>query len=199
MSAAALNLTICQGKTFTKPIRWGSGRKLYRTITAATKAAPCVLTSVAHGIPNGWVFRISNVLGMVDLNSENRTVNDGFYTATVNTTDAIELNDVNATGFKPYVSGGVIEYNEPIALTGATARLQIRKTIASPDVLLELSTATGGITIDPVAFTITLNITATATAALLWSEGVYELEITQGAVVSSIAKGAVKVVREVTR
>lgn len=199
MNTAVLNLSIAQGKTFSKSLRWGSGRRLYKTITGATKAAPCVLSSVAHGIPDGWAFRISNVVGMTDLNSENRTENDGFYIATVTGPDAIELNDVNSVGFKPYVSGGIIALSAPVDLTGYTARLQIRKSLNAPDVLLELTTENGGISINPTAFTITLNISATATAALTWNEGVYELEMVKDPLVVSLVKGVVRVVRETTR
>lgn len=199
MVAAVLHLSISQGKTFSKSLRWGGGRKLYKPITGATKAAPCVLTSAAHGVPDGWAFKISDVVGMLDLNSESRLDNDGYYIATVTGVNTIELSNVNALGFKPYASGGVIELNEPVDLTGYTARLQIRKSIKAPDVLLELTTENGGISINVPAYTITLNISATATAALTWTEGVYELEMVKGPLVVPLVRGAARVTREIAR
>jgi hypothetical protein len=198
--AAKLDITISQGKTFAKTLRWGQPRKVYKAITGATKAAPCVLTVVGHSIPDGWLFKIASVLGMTELNSENREQNCGHYTATVVDVDSIELNDVNASGFHAYTSGGVIEYNEPVDLTGYTARMQIRASLKSEEVLLELTTENGGITIDASGNTITIYIDATSTAALTWKQGVYEVEvISTGGKVDSLAVGDVSVKQEVTR
>jgi hypothetical protein len=200
MSACKLDIVILQGKTFAKTLRWGQPHKLYGVITGATQAAPCVLHVVAHGVPDGWLFRIADVVGMKQLNSCNREKNLGYYTATVVDVDHIELNDVNATGFTAYTSGGVIEFNEPVDLTGYTARMQIRQSLQSDTVLLELTTENGGIVIDTGASTITLNIDATDTAAIDWQQGVYEVEMTSsGGKVDSLAGGAVKVLQEVTR
>ena len=62
-------------------------------------------------------------------------------------------------------------------LTGCTARAQIRSAITSPTVLVNLTTENGGIVLGGVAGTIELIITDTATAAITWTTGVYDLEI----------------------
>jgi hypothetical protein len=201
--AARVDLHIPQGRTFSKVLRWGQPRLAYRQIQAATQAAPCVLTtSSPHGIPDGWLFSISNARGMLELNSPLDA--DGApqrsAQATVIDPTTIEVNDLNAAGFKPYAGGGIITYNMPVDLTGFSAAAQVRETIDSEIVLLSLTTDNGGIVLDPVAATITLQATALQTAAIDWIEGVWDLELTSGGgVVSPVAAGRVKVIPEVTR
>lgn len=75
-----------------------------KNITGATKADPCVITSVAHGFSNGDDVYIADVLGMVELNG--RT----FRIANV-AADTFELqdflgNNIDSTGYTTYSSGG---------------------------------------------------------------------------------------------
>jgi hypothetical protein len=190
-----LNLTILQGTTFNEVVRWESSKKLYKTITGITQAAPAVITSTGHTVPDGWQIKVTNVVGMKEINST-----DTYRKATVLTANTIELNDINAVGYTAYVSGGIIEFYQPVDLTSYTARMQIRSKVDSATILLELTTENGGITIDNVAKTITLTITATATAALSWISGVYSLELVSGSgIVTTLINGNVTVKKEVTR
>lgn len=88
-----------------------------------------------------------------------------------------------------------------INLTGYTARMQVRATIAAPDPpLVTLTTENGGIALGGAAGTITLTISATATAGYSWVAGVYDLElISASAVVTRLVKGSITVDPEVTR
>jgi hypothetical protein len=84
-------------------------------------------------------------------------------------------------------------------LTGYTARMQIRATIDSDTVLVELTTG-DGITIDGPAGQIALLLTNEQTAALDWTDGVYDLELTDpDGNVTRLLKGPVEVDPEVTR
>lgn len=65
----------------------------------------------------------------------------------------------------------------PVDLTGASARMQLRRTLASTEVLQELSTADGTIVLGGAAGTIQLALPG-ATTANLSGEGVYDLVIT---------------------
>lgn len=85
-------------------------------------------------------------------------------------------------------------------LTGYTARMQIRADINATDVLLELSTANGKISIDGPAGQIKPVLTDVETAALTWISGVYDLElIAPSGDVQRLLKGPVEVDPEVTR
>ena len=194
-SPAKVNFKLYQGSTFNEVLRWESSVKSYKPITAITKSAPVVITSAAHGIPVEWRVRFTNILGMTELNNS-----ETYYKVTSTTTNNITINDINSLGFKEYVSGGVIEYNTPVDLTGYTARMQMRAKIDDTTVIQELTTSNGGIIINNTNKTITLNITADTTAAYTFSTAVYSLEmVSSGGQVIPFCNGTITLVKEVTR
>ena len=91
----------------------------------------------------------------------------------------------------------------PLDLTGCKARMQVRAEVESTEVLLELTTENGGITLGGTAGIIDFYVGATATAAITWTSGVFDLEIVHpGALpddVTRLAQGTVSVSPEVTR
>ena len=86
----------------------------------------------------------------------------------------------------------------PVNLVGYTARMQLRPSISSDTVLLDLTTENGGITLGGVLGTITLHFTAAQTAALT-EGGVYDLEMIVGGNVTRLIQGAISLSKEVTR
>jgi hypothetical protein len=194
-SPAKLNLKIYQGSTFNEVLRWESSKKIYKSITGISNAAPCVITCASHGVPNGWRIKITNVVGMTDINNT-----ETYHIATKLTSDTIELNAVNSLGYKTYISGGVIEYNEPINLTGYTARMQLRAKIDDTTTLDEYTTENGKLVINTTDFTVGLGVSATTTAAYTFNSAVYSLElVSAGGVVTPLATGTITLVKEVTR
>jgi len=195
MSPVKLNFKVYQGSTFNEVLRWESGKKIYKSITAITQAAPAIVTAPTHLLPEGWRAKITNVGGMTDINSS-----ETYHTITKLTDDTIELNAVNSLGFKAYTSGGVIEYNEPVNLTGYTARMQIRDKVDSDVVIKEITTENSGIVLSVPNSTITINISAADTAAFTFSTAVYSLElISSGGVVTPFTNGTLTLIKEVTR
>lgn len=85
-----------------------------------------------------------------------------------------------------------------VDITGYSARMQLRSSVDSSTVALELTTANGRITLDGARGKVTLNIAATDTAGLTGS-GVYDLELVTGSVVQRILEGTYTIVPEVTR
>jgi hypothetical protein len=71
-----------------------------KDITGATKADPVVITSVAHGLSNGDKVRISEVVGMTELN-------DRIFTVANKENDSFELFEVDGSEYGAYVSGGI--------------------------------------------------------------------------------------------
>ena len=69
------------------------------TITGASAANPCVITSAAHGLAVGDVVRIGGVVGMTELNQRE-------FTISAVTTDTFTLAGVNSSGYTAYSSGG---------------------------------------------------------------------------------------------
>lgn len=85
-----------------------------------------------------------------------------------------------------------------IDLSGYSAKMQMRPSVSSSTVAMELSTANGRIAIEGTSGKITLQITAADTATLSGS-GVYDLELSNGAIVQRILEGSYTVSPEVTR
>lgn len=87
-----------------------------------------------------------------------------------------------------------------IDLTGWTARMQVRATVDSSTVLLDLSTANDRIRVGSGGL-IRLVLDDTDTAALDWQRGVYDLELTNptGDTLPKLLRGYVLVRPEVTR
>jgi len=193
------DIVIEQGKTFALPCRWEGKPILYKPITGISKTAPAVITSVGHGIPPGWRVAIVSVKGMTQINAANNPPKDSdYYPVTVVSNDSISLNDVNAAGFSTYTSDGYIQLNTPIDLTGYTARMTVRDKIGGTE-LFSLTTENSRIVVDPVNFKITLAMTATETAAFVWTKGVYDLEVVSASgVVTALMAGSITVSKEIT-
>lgn len=79
-----------------------------KTITGATKANPCVITSVAHGFENGDYIKITGVSGMTQLNNKNfyvdKLTNDTFALYT----EITLTNAIDSSSFGIWTSGGTI-------------------------------------------------------------------------------------------
>jgi len=89
---------------------------------------------------------------------------------------------------------------EPLDLTGCSARMQVRPTLISDDVLLELTIDNGGITITPLEGKIELHIAHDATVNTTWRKGIYQLEIVfANGDVSRYLEGTITHSLEVTR
>lgn len=86
-----------------------------------------------------------------------------------------------------------------VNLTGYTARMQLRTSLNSGSVALELTTENSRIALGGAGGTISLLISATDTAALGAGTYVYDLELVSGSVVTRLLKGTVTVDPEVTR
>jgi hypothetical protein len=189
-SPIKLNFKIYQGSTFREVLRWESSSIEYVPVTSISKSAPVVVTAPNHNCPLGWRARVVGAGGMKEINTP-----DSYYLVT----DTVTFNKVNALQYGQYTSGGVLEYNKPVPLTGYTARMQIREKLDSDVVLLELTTENGGIIIDTQMFTITLLATAQQTQSLSFTQAVYSLELVQNQEVVPFSSGNVLLVREVTR
>lgn len=194
------NLPIIQGATFSQTVRWETLPFMFAAISAISNTAPVRITTTgAHGILDGWRVAVVDAEGLTELNAANNPPKTSdFHQATVVDTTHIEFNPISAAGFEAYTSDGYLQWYTPHDLTGYTARMAIKNKVGGT-VLLSLTTENDGIVINASAKTITLEITATATAALTWTSGTYDLElISPTGVVTSLMTGSVSVTKEVT-
>ena len=196
--AANFDLSIYQGTTFSAEFRWAALPMLYLPITAVPKTTPVQFTCPSHGLTNGWPVAVVSTNGLDELRAQNDPPRPNEYNpVTVIDPNTIELNQVNAAGMVPYVSGGFIQAYSAVPLAGATALLEIKDRIGGT--LLESLTSPVGIVLDDTNKLITVNISAAATAAFSWLTGVYDLQLTTSTgEVFLIAYGNVAITDEVS-
>lgn len=172
------NFCVSKGETFAPVLRWGGGVLTSKPITAIARAAPVTITAFGHGVPPGWQVAVVSAGGMAQINAKKYPpAARDWHSATVIDANTISLNDVSSASYSPYTSGGFLVYATPVDLTGMTAVMTIRAAPLTGAVLLTL-TNTSGITLGAVNKTITPKF---ETAALAWSQGFYDLELTDSA------------------
>jgi hypothetical protein len=87
-----------------------------------------------------------------------------------------------------------------VDLTGYVARMQVRSSVTSTDVLLDATTENGKIVISAAEGKFTLTLSATETAAIAWKKGKYDIELASPTgVVTRLVQGSITVSQEVTR
>lgn len=199
------DLEILIGSTWDYVIRWGTTPIVRKPITAIdfTYGAPR-LSVATHGLLDGWNVAVYGVKAPRQINAEhNPPEGDDYHPSTVIDAGVIELNDITPVGdngqeWPAYTSGGFIQYDTPVDLTGYTARMSIKDTVGGT-VLHSMTTENGGIDIDTAAKTITLTISAADTEAFTWKRGVYDLEMVSATgKVKRIVSGQISLSREVT-
>ena len=205
MAAVKKDFEILIGSTWGYVIRWGTTPIVRKPITNIDLSLGAPRLSVSsHGLFEGWGVAVYGVKSPRQINAVNNPPEGGdYHSATVIDTGTIELNDVtpvdeNGQEWPAYTSGGFIQYDTPVDLTGYTARMSIKDKIGGA-VLHSLTTENGGIVIDPAAKTILLSIPAATTEDFTWSRGVYDLEMVSPAgKVTRIISGRIALSREVT-
>lgn len=201
MAAKKLNLVFRQGETFLRIIRWETKPYIYKAITAITKAAPAAITATGHGLKTGWRVAVVSVLGMTEINAVNSPPRDNeMKQVTVTGNDTLTINDINSSEFTAYTSGGYLQFYTPVNLTGYQARMTIRNRVGGTTLLSLTSEAPdNSFSIDAGNYTITLTVSAVATAAFTFTSGVYDLEmVSPTGAVTAIYYGSITVTKEVT-
>jgi len=197
MQPAKINYKIYQGSTFQETFRWESETKVYVPIQAIAKSAPCVVTTTTpHNLPVGWRFRVVGAGGMKEINS---ATEDYHLSTLIPTATSIEINQVNSLNYNTYTSGGVVEFNQPVSLSGFAARMQIRETVDSATIIHEATTQNTQISLDNTTKTIQITLLANVTQNFTFSTAVYSLELYNGNNVIPFITGNLTLVQEVTR
>ncbi len=80
-------------------VKVSTGTTAGKTITAITKANPCVVTSATHGLAVGTVVVFSGIVGMTELNDVAAII-------TAQDTNTFTLGGIDSTNYTTYTSGG---------------------------------------------------------------------------------------------
>lgn len=188
-SPATIDLTIYAGATFQQDFTYGCGEKV--DITAVTLGATTTITAPRHGYQTGQVLTIRDIKGPDSLNSV-------VYTITVVDANNFTLDGIDTTGESNYLTGGYAIV--PIDLTGYTAIMHIRSKQPSDEVILDLTTANGRITLGGTNGGITLEVAGGDTALLKKGKYVYDLKlISAGNIISRFIQGKIAIDAQVTR
>jgi hypothetical protein len=200
MAAGRYDFVIEQGATFNPVLRLAGSTFTKKTITGITNSGRAVVSATGHGIVTGGSVYVVGVVGMEQINHKARELDVAAeaYNATVADANSLVL-DVDTSRFGTYGLGGELLYRSPIDLTAMTARMHIRLAIDDEDAIVTLTTENGGLTLGGTAGTITVNLSATDTAALDFTTAVYDLEIISAGVVTRVLGGSVTLSQEVTR
>jgi len=176
-------IVIQRGSTFEYEVLWANATDFtYKAITAISLTfGPPRLTVTGHGIPPGWPVAITRVSGMRKINAENSPPSSrDYHTVKVIDANTIELNDVDATGFSAYASGGFVQFKTPIDFSGYAFRQDIKDkeggTVLLSSELADAPLNLITITPTPAESKLLIGIDATDTAAIAWSKGVTDLE-----------------------
>ena len=170
------SLEIRRGSSHRWMMRWSQPKLGYITGVTLNATAPMSITATAHGLPDGWLVAIQNATGgFSQLNADNPPTSSQYLRADVVDGGTLAVNRLNAVGFKPSQPATLV-YRKPYDLVSCTARAQIRKKINSPEPSLAFTSEVGGgIDIDTLMSSTTIQITESQTRSLL--PGVYVMDI----------------------
>ena len=94
----------------------------------------------------------------------------------------------------------VLDNGVPADLSGYTARMQVRASVTSTDVLAEYTTTNGFLVVNSGDSMVSIILPSSETEGYAWVTGVYDLEIVDGSDNAiRISEGWVKVSPQVTR
>ncbi|QRY79629.1 hypothetical protein JVX91_00510 [Pseudomonas sp. PDNC002] len=169
-----LPMRLIRGTTYRDTRRLMQPPKVYRPISAIAATAPARLTVDDHGLTGDWLAWVAGTTGVEGLNRE--PPRQLPHRVEVIDADTLEINGLNAAGFKPAAGSGQLVYQPPVDLTGATAALTIREREDGGAVLLVLSTGAGITNTAPG--TLVVEIAPESTDDITWTSAWYHLEIT---------------------
>jgi hypothetical protein len=168
---------VAVGATFEATFRWASDVLISKSITGITRAAPAVVTAVAHGFPAGWPVAVASAGGMTQINTKHYPPRTSDLTPAIGvSTDTVSLGDINSTEYTAYTSGGFLVGYTPADLSVVSAATFIVYDNADFTGTPLKSLAIGtGVTLSNTLKTIFVTF---QTAGLSWSTGYYQLLLT---------------------
>ena len=172
------NLSVCRGQTASFSVRPGTGQYTYKAISGVSNTAPCVVTVVGHGIPDGYPVAVVTMIGMDELEaSGNPPVEADYREASVADANSIVLNGVNSTDYTPYISGGYVQFHTPRDLATDEAAFTIYTDEGGTAVLSLTSDPAAGVVVDNAAKVVTATIADEQSAALRAGEFFYRFNL----------------------
>jgi len=188
-------LHIEQGVTFDHTFQWLSGGMFMAPIEDLIAGYPTIITVTNHQVNSisAHPVIISGVEGCPHINTED--VGIPLLTRLSADTLSVPL----TTQGDVWVPGtGEITYHHPTDLTGYTGKCVIRKNWYTTTAIHTMTTANGGIILNPIDGSIQLVIPKDVTAAFNFTHAVYDVDLTLGSYDTRVFKGPVEMYREIS-
>lgn len=199
-------LFIEQGVDFEHTFLWLGGGKFMAPIEHIQRGYPTVITVSNHMlnsigtpipiiisgvnlIPEGALYRETSAL-----NSEATEIESGLRLD--DNRFSIPVSTVNENWQE---GTGEITYFRPTDLTGYTGACQIRKNWYSEEVLYEMTTENGGMTLTPEDGGIALYIPGSQTALFDFQGAVYDVDLVIGGAKVRVFRGPIRLLTEITK
>jgi len=198
MTTPIFNLTMEQGAYWSHTFNWYGGGKQMAPIENIQVGYPTIIRVTGHGLPtvSETPVIVSGVEGANELNS----TDTGIELAT--RIDANTFSMPVSTVGETMVQGqlGEITWFAPTVITGYTGRCKIRKNWHTSDVIVELTTANGGLVVVEADASFQLIVSAAATTAFDFVDAVYDVEaVPPNGDIVRLFKGAIHLDREITK
>jgi hypothetical protein len=123
----------------------GNDSAVAKTITGASNANPCTITSTTHGLTNGMIVYINGVGGMTELNGK-------FFTVTNPLTNTFDLLGVDSTSYTTYTTGGTAiqpyaTHKKAGAVASTGDEIRVAKTLAPTTLVSNCIFTDGSVTV----------------------------------------------------
>lgn len=191
------DFNIEQGSDFTNTFNWYGGGKRMAPIEDIEVGYPTRIQVTAHGLPtvSETPVIISGVKGCPQLNSTDL----GIEQMTPDGPDHFlaPISTVN-TNWEP--GTGEVTWHDVTDISGCTARMQIRKSWHSKDIIYEMTTENSGIKLTVDDASIEIFIPAAITTDFAFAKAFYDIEVIDPAGnITRVVKGQLTLIREITR
>lgn len=144
------NFTVPAGATFTASVELLQRDFEVKPITGVSQSSRAVVTCAGHGIPQrGSLVYIRGVRGLVEVNHKAESLEElatgrdcTAYRGVAIDADTVRIECDTLDAPKPYSGGGEILYYPPVDLTGARARMDLRRRASDTSVALSVTSDT---------------------------------------------------------
>ena len=164
-------IEIVRGTTVDVPIRVESTKMLYLPSDSVVSLAPLRVKIKNHPIPDGWRCAISGTIGLDQANAKSNPPRDNeLRRVTVIDADIIEFNDINASEFEHYCSGGHVALWEPMNLSDYVSASMVVLDKIGGSVI-----STYALVIDMLSVALRLQMSDEQSAAVAYDTGIFSV------------------------
>ncbi len=176
----ALKIEVRLGASADIPIRVETSNLTFALIASISKSAPVrIVTTSAHGIPDGWRSAIVDAKGMTELNADTVSARDLMKVTVVDAT-TLDLDGISSLSFRAHTANtGAVAFYAPKDLSAYTsANMDVKKQVGG-EVEANFNTTDGTLEIDAPASAVWLRLDSSDLSDLPAEDYVFDIELTR--------------------